>query len=115
MTKHYKFIVMSRPVEGREDEYNDWYQNCHLGEVVATPGFVSAQRFKLSHDLAGDGTAHPYCAIYEIEADDWTQPFAALQESAGEGGGMFMSEAIDLSTVQANLYEVLGEEVRRIK
>lgn len=111
----YKFIVFSRPTEGKEDEYNDWYQNQHLREVCETPGFVAAQRFRLSHDLAGDGSAYPYCALYDIEADHWSQPFAALQESAGEGGGMFLSDAIDLSTVQANVYEVLGEEVRRVK
>jgi len=111
----YKFIVFSKPVEGKEAEYNDWYQNRHLGEVVQTPGFVAAQRFQLSHDLIGDGSAYPYMAIYDIEADHWSQPFAALQESAGEGGGMFMSDAIDLSTVRANVYEVFGDEVRRVK
>ena len=44
----YKFIVFSKPVAGKEEEYNDWYQNRHLGEVVQTPGFVAAQRFSLA-------------------------------------------------------------------
>ena len=27
-------VVLSSPVEGREDEYNEWYSNVHLREVV---------------------------------------------------------------------------------
>ncbi|MGE3689887.1 MAG: hypothetical protein AB7F98_00745 [Novosphingobium sp.] len=114
MSRKYKFIVFSKPVEGREEEYNDWYQNQHLREVCETPGFVAAQRYKLSHDLAGDGSAHPYCALYDIEADHWSEPFQALTGSAG-GGNMFLSESLDLSTIQANIYEVFGDEVRQIK
>ena len=26
----YKLVVMSFPVEGREREYNEWYDNVHL-------------------------------------------------------------------------------------
>ena len=49
------FMVMTNPVEGREDEYNEWYSGIHLQEVVAIAGFISAQRFKLSDaQLAGD-------------------------------------------------------------
>jgi hypothetical protein len=36
-------IVLSNPVAGCVDEYNDWSGNVHLGEVLL-PGFVAAQR-----------------------------------------------------------------------
>ena len=64
--------------------------------------------------IAGGGEAYPYCALYDIEADDWSKPFAALGESAS-GGNMFLSDALDLQNLQANIYEVFGDEVRRIK
>ena len=65
----YKMVVLSRPVEGREAEFNEWYQHVHLGEVVAFSGFKSAQRFRRVRSLTGPGN-YPYLAIYEIETDD---------------------------------------------
>ena len=47
-------LVLSSPASGREDEYHEWYTETHLEEVVATPGFVAAQRveFVVSKDGA---------------------------------------------------------------
>ena len=44
----YHFFVFSNPVAGHEDEYNKWYTNQHALDVVAVPGFVSAQRFVMA-------------------------------------------------------------------
>ena len=30
MAKHV-FVVLTNPLEGKEDAYNDWYTNVHLG------------------------------------------------------------------------------------
>ena len=59
-----KMMVLSNPVPGREDEYNDWYTNRHIPDVVACPGLVSGQRFKIEGD-----DRWKYAAIYEIEGD----------------------------------------------
>jgi hypothetical protein len=61
-------IVLSDPSPGKEDEYNDWYSGPHLREVVATPGFVAAQRFR-SVTTGEGGPPHSYLAIYEVEGD----------------------------------------------
>jgi hypothetical protein len=61
-------VVLTEPMPGLEDEYNEWYTETHLDEVVATPGFVSAQRFQLVDD-GGAPCPHPYLAIYEVEVD----------------------------------------------
>jgi hypothetical protein len=58
-------IVLTDPVPGQEDEYNEWYTGTHLREVVSTPGFVAAQRFKLVHG----NSPHSYLAIYEVDGD----------------------------------------------
>ena len=43
------YIVNSRPsAPEREDEYNDWYTNTHLPEVLDIPGITAARRFKAS-------------------------------------------------------------------
>jgi hypothetical protein len=56
-------VVQSGPAEGREDEYHDWYENVHIPEVLAVPGFVGARRFRA---LDGDH----WLTIYEIDSDD---------------------------------------------
>lgn len=61
-------VVLSDAVPGREDEYNDWYTGTHLREIVETPGFVAAQRFRLVSP-SDDPAPHSYLAIYEIEGD----------------------------------------------
>ncbi|MCB1687256.1 MAG: hypothetical protein KDI33_02165 [Halioglobus sp.] len=105
----YKMVVNSYFVEGREDEYNDWYQNVHLGELVALKGIVSARRFRMARKLV-EGEAAPYMAIYEIETDDID---AVLQGLIGEAENsrINMSDAIDTSRTTAVVYEEFGEVV----
>ena len=42
-----QFLVFSNPVEGREDEYNEWYDNVHLRDVCNVPGVAGAKRYEL--------------------------------------------------------------------
>ena len=39
----YTFVVLTNAVEGKDDAFDEWYTNTHLGDVLAVPGFVSAQ------------------------------------------------------------------------
>lgn len=104
-------VVLSRPTDqSREDEYNDWYDNRHLGEVTDVPGFKSARRYKLADvqlDAPGSelGEDHPYLALYEIEVDDLETIPQEMRERASDGR-MFMSEAIEVDPVPpAWIYE----------
>ena len=78
---HYKLVVLSEPTPGQEDEYNRWYNDVHLGEVVRVPGFVSAQRFSLHTPMGGE-FPHKYLSIYEIDCDDPQQVLDALVAEA---------------------------------
>jgi len=98
MTKHV-LLVFTDPVEGRDDEYNQWYNDVHLGEVLQTPGFVRAQRFKVADTMPGV-TDHEYVAIYELETDD---PGAAMKALSGSAGQMTMTDAIDLKAAKMSL------------
>ena len=62
----YTFVVLTNAVEGKDDAFDEWYTNTHLGDVLAVPGFVSAQRFKLT-DVQRAKPPHPfrYLALYE--------------------------------------------------
>jgi hypothetical protein len=66
-------VVWTNPVKGRESEYNSWYNEIHLPEVIAVPGFVAATRYELSPEprrmpgVPEFVPAQRYLAIYELE------------------------------------------------
>ena len=102
-------LVMSQPVAGREDEYNDWYQHVHLHEVVALPGFTSARRFRRARSLVA-GDTYPYLAVYEIETDDIDAVLDGLR-AAAENKDLNMSDALDTGHTRAVVYEEFGAVV----
>jgi hypothetical protein len=106
---HYKLLVLADPVEGREDEFNDWYANRHLADVVAVPGYVSAQRFRLT-TVARGAFQNRYLAIYDMETEDAQ---AAIDEllRLGDSGEMFISEALDDQTLNVGVFEAITERV----
>ncbi|MEL0020080.1 MAG: hypothetical protein VW709_09390 [Rickettsiales bacterium] len=76
MAKHV-VVVLSEPVEGREAEFDEWYENTHIREVLATTGWTSGQRFELT---AEKGAKCPlkYLAFYEAEAESGEAVVAKL-------------------------------------
>jgi hypothetical protein len=102
----YAYIVHSNPVPGREDEYNDWYSNRHLADVIAVPGFVSAQRFRLTDPVAQGAPGQAYMAIYTIETDE-PERMIDLLTSLVENGTIHLSEAFSVEGMAAHLYEAI--------
>jgi hypothetical protein len=83
MPEKHILLALTNAVEGREDEFNDWYTHRHLSDLLAIPDVVAAKRFALS---AVQRTKPPYpfryCAVYEIETDDLQSVLDALQARA---------------------------------
>jgi hypothetical protein len=94
--------IESRPSSpDRDQEYNTWYDEVHLGELVALDGFVSARRLR---PVDGDG---PYVALYEIEADDLQSVVQTMRANAGQ---LHMSSALQLDPPPVlRLLEVMTE------
>lgn len=66
----YIFAVHSNAAEGREQEYNDWYSNHHLKDLLAIPGVVGARRLTLAEQQIHPAPpAFKYFCLYEIETD----------------------------------------------
>ena len=107
----YTFVVLTNPTSGKEAEYNKWYDEQHIPDVLNVPGFVAAQRFRLADAQMGDKNPHRYLALYEIETDDLA---GALKELKARGGTaeMVMSDAIDLKNVGAFVFTPAGEKVQ---
>jgi len=76
----YILLALNGPTEGEghDEEYNTWYSEVHVKDLLATPGIESAERYKV---VQGNGS-WPYVAVYQIEADDLGTVFQALGETA---------------------------------
>lgn len=101
----YHFVVLSNPVPGCAEDYNRWYDDQHLDDVLKVPGFVSARRFVTApSQTPREGVpAWDYLALYEIETDDLAATLADLQARSG-GPLMPISEAIDMEGCFATVY-----------
>ncbi len=107
-------LVFTRPSRPEvEDEYNRWYDEEHLADVLRVPGIAGASRFKISNAQRtgfdpADAPA-PYLAVYEIESDDLQATLDELR-SRGRTSEMPISDALG-STADATpvvmLYEVI--------
>jgi hypothetical protein len=106
----YTYVVLTNPVPGRDEEYNDWYTNQHLGDVLDIPGIVAAQRFKLTDKGdVGEKTNFQYLALYEIDTDDLDGVLKDLGSRSGTER-MPMSEAFG-DTVWTKIYEAITPRV----
>ncbi|MDM8010962.1 MAG: hypothetical protein QUV08_08370 [Parasphingorhabdus sp.] len=88
----FKMLVLSSPVDGRDDEFNRWYDDVHLPDVFRVPGVVGAERFRMR-----SGDQWKYLAIYELDCDDSAAVEAELMKRAGTAD-MVMSEAFDMAS-----------------
>jgi hypothetical protein len=104
---HYRYLVFTNPTEGHEAEFNTWYDEVHLGEVLAVPGFIGAERYRIEAAEA----EHRYLAIYEFEADD---PAAVLGELPARvaDGRIGMPPVLD-ANIKTVLYKVITPRVTR--
>lgn len=101
----HQILVFTNPVEGREDEYNRWYDDIHVSEVLELEGFVACQRF------VTDTSKNPpakYLAVYECDAEDPVAAWNTLQRTIPQ---MNMSDALDLSSVSTWIYTAHGDRV----
>ena len=99
----YLLEVSSRSLPGREQEYNRWYDETHLGEILALPGFVACERFER---LSPDGQEFvELVTLYEVETDD---PQALLQSLSAATPTMRLTDAIDRDSVRLAFLKPTG-------
>ncbi|MDT3441418.1 MULTISPECIES: DUF4286 family protein [unclassified Pseudofrankia] len=103
-------LVQASPASPEvEDEFNRWYDEDHLPDLLTIPGFVAARRFRLregGHVRAAEGTPR-YLAIYEIEADDLDAALRAMRTRPDRGK---VSDALGMNPPPVTyIYELLTE------
>ena len=99
----HRFIVFANAVEGREEEFNDWYEGTHIPEVLDIEGFVACQRFQLT--VPSDDAPGKYLASYGIEGDD---PVAAVKRLGAAMPDMTQSADLDRPSVVAFIMSAMG-------
>jgi len=106
---HHYLVVWSDPVAGRDDEYNRWYTDVHVRDVMQhAQGAIAVQRFRRASRLPrADGSAsrHGYLAIYEMsDPAKFTAGHAIVFTDA-----MPISDAFDMQTTLDAYYDPVIE------
>ena len=109
---------MSDPLPGREFDFNDGYQNMHMGDLVQLPGWTGAQRFRLVPDVMPRNIQPLYrrgnLIIWDQEGDDLGK-LQSESRAAIAGGKSRLIPGFDYSPdgpVSAT-YQVIGPRTTR--
>lgn len=75
-------IVRSNVVPAREEEYNRWYNDVHLRDMLSVPGVLTARRYVSLLDEP------KYAAVYELEGEDvlTTEAYLTVPHGRRDGG-----------------------------
>jgi hypothetical protein len=103
MARHV-LVVHTRPIEGKDAEFNEWYDTVHLSEVLKVDGFVAATRYRAEPSVHGELPEFPYLAIYEVEAESLPGALAALSSAAKS---MDMGSALDRNGMATYAYTAI--------
>jgi len=98
----YKLIALSNAIEGRDDEFNAWYGGEHVADLLAIPGVVSAQRYR----LATAKGKYRYLAVYDIEADDVNEPINELRRRL-RAGEILLHESMQQDDILLSAFEAI--------
>jgi hypothetical protein len=104
-------VVFSNPHPGQDDEYNRWYTDEHLADVLAVPGFVAAQRYSFASPAGAPAPEWNYLALYEIAADQVDEAFPALYARAADGR-MPISPALDVENISMTPYRPIAVKAK---
>ena len=109
--ENFLFLVLTNPADGQEDEYNRWYNDEHIDDVLAVPGFVGVQRFRLTPHPAMPAPEWRYLAFYEV---DRARVREAFEELAARGGTdrMPVSPALKQEGIQVALYHPVAVKTK---
>ena len=117
MPKKYTFLAFTNPAPGKEDEYNAWYEEHHLKDVINCPGFVSARRFRLAPapvasitSLVVDGTTIA-SGNYRLDGSDLVVKGDVTDSTNELGGGIVITFVTGYGAAGSNVPDGLIEAI----
>lgn len=99
-------LVLLNAKEGCDEEFNRWYEDVHLSDILAVPGFVSARRFEAAEAQMTGAPRHRYMTLYEIETDDIGQ---AIKDLGAASGGMDLTDTMEMNGALSVVYSLTSE------
>ena len=111
-----KFLMigMTNAVDDQHEEFNQWYTNRHMKDVLNAPGVISAQRFELTPPQRFAGPfPFQYLAIYEIEADDVQFVIDHMRNHMGSPSMPVSSAMSDTPAMRALYFRPITEKVTK--
>jgi hypothetical protein len=78
MAKYWFFAFSDNKDPNREEEFNNWYANTHIPDMLQVPGMISATRWEAAEPKSN--MKRKYLALYEFETDDIAQFNADVQK-----------------------------------
>lgn len=95
MSEKVIMMALMNAAPGQDEEFNRWYEERHLGDVLSIEGMVRATRYRIAGAVHADGAAPwSYLTLYEVEA----AAAASVAQELGRRRGtpaLQMSEALD--------------------
>ncbi|MEY4160396.1 MAG: hypothetical protein RLZZ136_1017 [Pseudomonadota bacterium] len=87
----HKMVVLAKAASGRVEELAKWYDERHIPDLLAVPGFVSAERHTVLPVKVPEGTQQwDFMLIYEIAGDNPMTVLATM-------GGLMGTEQMPVS------------------
>jgi hypothetical protein len=111
---HWFYMVKSRPSDpASEAEYNTWYDDIDIPDVLAVPGFLRARR-GIAQDLTAESATGrgadkgTYVALYDITTNDIDKSIIDMYVAARKMAALGrLTDAFKI--VEANYYRRLGQ------
>lgn len=108
-------VVQANPSNPeREDDFNRWYNETHLPDVLRVEGYVAAQRFRLVEGVSfAEGLpfpTHHYLAVYELDTDDLEAASQRLRDQVLQGA-IGISDTLDIQSVSVSFYAPITERL----
>ncbi|MCA2207762.1 DUF4286 family protein [Nocardia rosealba] len=95
-------IVFSSPREGMDTEYNTWYDEVHIPDMLAIPGVTSCTRLR-AEPVGGQAPEFAYLADYVVDGDVGAVLGEIKARSAD--GRIRLSPAIDPTATKVTVWE----------
>ena len=105
---HWFYMVKSRPsAPEREAEYNAWYEDIDIPDVLEVPGFLRARRAIARDSTETASTDATYAALYDVDTTDIDKTIIDLYVAARKMSQLGRLTDV-LKVVEANYYELVA-------
>ena len=104
----YRQLAFADAAVGREAEFDTWYDQVHVRELMDAGGIASTERLRLQRTVGGQFD-NPFLAIYSLDAQDWDGVQAGLQRM--RDAKLTMTDAGRFDRTQLTIYEACSPRI----